>query len=154
MHMFKWLLLAFLLIPLIEIYLLIKVGGLIGALPTVVLVVFTAVLGVALLRYQGLSTVRRIQERMQAGQVPAVPLLEGVFLLAAGALLLTPGFFTDAVGFALLVPPVRRHLARSILAQGLMQVTGMRPAGRSPHGPPESPRRPRTLEGEYRRDDD
>ena len=154
MHIFKWLLLAFLLIPLIEIYLLIKVGGIIGALPTVFLVVFTAVLGAALLRYQGLNTVREIQGRLQAGGVPAVPLLEGLFLVVAGALLLTPGFFTDAVGFALLVPPVRRHLAQSILAHGIFRVTGMHPGRRPPRQPPPSRPSPRTIDGEYRRDDE
>lgn len=155
MHIFKWLLLAFLFIPLIEIYLLIKVGGMIGALPTVGLVIFTAVLGAALLRHQGFHTVSEIQSQLQRGGLPAAPLIEGLFLLVAGALLLTPGFFTDAVGFAFLIPPVRRHLARSLLAHGFFRMTGVHPGrGGGPGGGPRSGGGPRTIEGDYRRDDD
>jgi len=105
MPIFRILFLLFLCIPLIEIYLLIQVGEIIGALPTIFMVVFTAVLGVALLRWQGLVTLTRMQAAMARGELPAVTMIEGVFLLVAGALLLTPGFFTDAIGFALLIPP-------------------------------------------------
>jgi len=96
MRPFQILFLLFLLIPLLEIYLLIKVGGIIGALPTVFIVVFTAVLGAWLLRIQGLSTLMRVRSTLAQGGIPAVEMLEGAVLLVAGALLLTPGFFTDA----------------------------------------------------------
>lgn len=101
---------AFLIIPIIEIYLLIQVGSLIGALPTIGLVVLTAVLGVALLRAQGLQTYLRFQRSLSEGRYPATEILEGVALLLGGALLLTPGFFTDFVGFVCLVPLTRRAL--------------------------------------------
>lgn len=101
---------AFVIIPIIEIYLLIQVGSLIGALPTIGLVVLTAVLGVALLRTQGLQTYLRLQRSLAEGRYPAAEILEGVALLVGGALLLTPGFFTDFVGFVCLVPLTRQAL--------------------------------------------
>ena len=132
------LLILFIGVPLAEIYVLITVGGWIGPGWTVALVLLTAVVGTLLLRQQGLSTLWRARQTMQAGGVPALELLEGVILAVGGALLLTPGFITDAVGFACLVPPVRQLLVRSAL-------TRLRPAG----APPEA----RTLEGDYRRED-
>jgi len=114
---FRILLLLFIAIPLLEIYLLIQIGEEIGALPTVALVIFTAVLGVWLLRWQGLTTLAQAQQSMAQGQLPAIPLIEGLFLLVAGVLLLTPGLFTDAIGFLLLVPPLRRGIAKLILQQ-------------------------------------
>ena len=107
----------FLLIPIIEIYLLIQVGQVIGAGWTIFLVVFTAVLGVWLLRIQGLSTLTRAQHKMQDNELPAREILEGIGLVVAGALLLTPGFFTDAVGFFLLFPPTRVWLVSRIAAR-------------------------------------
>ncbi len=105
----------FLGIPVLEIYLLLKVGGLIGPLPTVVLVVLTAVVGVWLLRMQGYITIARMQESLNRGELPATTMLEGVMLFVAGALLLTPGFFTDTIGFLLLVPASRGWIARLML---------------------------------------
>jgi len=113
--LFRILFLVFLVVPLVEIYLLIKVGGLIGALPTVFLVVFTAVLGAFLLRMQGLSTLARVQAALARGELPAMEILEGAVLLVAGALLLTPGFFTDTLGFLALVPNIRRAALRALL---------------------------------------
>ena len=81
--------LLFLLVPLVEIYFLIKVGSLIGAIPTIALVVFTALLGAMLLRFQGWATVQRTRTTMARGELPALEMLEGVLLLFAGALLLT-----------------------------------------------------------------
>ncbi len=105
----------FILTPLIEIFLFIKIGAEIGALSTIALIALTAITGVALIRHQGLSTLQNVQRQMQQGQVPAVGLLEGIMLFFAGALLLTPGFFTDAIGFILLVPPIRKRIALWIL---------------------------------------
>ncbi len=121
MPLFRILFLLFLSIPVIEIYLLIQVGAVIGALPTIFIVVLTGVLGVALLRRQGLVTLTRVQAAMARGEVPALALLEGALLLVAGALLLTPGFFTDTIGFVLLIPPLRQSLAQSLLRRGLFQ---------------------------------
>ena len=148
MFSFRTLLALFLIVPIIEIYLLIQVGGLIGAIPTVFLVVFTAVLGALLLRQQGFATLRRVQESMARGELPALQLLEGALLLFGGALLLTPGFFTDAIGFVCLVPPLRQGLIRWLMSRGAFKFTA---AGRSPHEPHQGPR---TIDGESWRDKD
>ncbi len=113
--MFKILLLLFVSVPLLEIYLLLKVGGLIGVGNTIGLILLTAFIGTLLLRQQGLATLRRVQETLDRGALPAGALVEGLILLFAGALLLTPGFFTDAVGFACLVPSLRQSVAGHIL---------------------------------------
>jgi UPF0716 protein FxsA len=115
--MFPVLTLIFLIVPVIEIFLLIQVGQVIGAWWTVLLVVLTAIIGVRLLKLQGISTLMRAQEKMQSGSMPAQEMLEGVGLIVAGAFLLTPGFFTDAVGFCLLIPPIRRLLVGAIVAK-------------------------------------
>lgn len=109
------LLLALILIPLVEIGLFIEIGGAIGALATIALVIITAVLGVALLRLQGFITLARIREKLDQGEIPATDLAEGLILLVAAVLLLTPGFFTDAVGFLSLVPALRRPIAVYLL---------------------------------------
>lgn len=106
------LLAAFILVPLIEIGLFIEIGGWLGLWPTLGLILLTAFVGTALLRQQGLATLRRAQSQLDSGQLPAKELFDGVCLLAGGLLLLTPGFFTDAVGFALLIPPFRDILRR------------------------------------------
>jgi UPF0716 protein FxsA len=103
--------LLFVLVPIIEIALFIQVGGFLGLVPTLIIVVATAALGTWLLRQQGLSTMERARSRLDAGELPAAQLIEGVILMVGGALLLTPGFMTDAVGFACLLPPSRRWLA-------------------------------------------
>ncbi len=135
---------VFLLVPLLEIFLLIEVGGWIGVGWTVFLVVFTAVLGAHLVRRQGLSTLRRVQASLERRELPAAELLEGLFLLVAGALLLTPGFFTDAVGFACLTPPLRAWVTQELLRRGVLGV--------GPRGPGAAGGR--TFDAEYRHLDD
>jgi UPF0716 protein FxsA len=123
----KYLFLLFLVVPLVEIYLLIKIGSVVGAGLTIFLVVFTAFLGAILVRAQGFSTLVRIQAQMATSRLPAMEIMEGVFLFVAGALLLTPGFFTDAVGFVFLTPPLRRLIIRRIIERGYINrasVTG------------------------------
>jgi UPF0716 protein FxsA len=142
-------LLLFLVVPLVEIYFLIVVGGWIGAFPTVLLVVGTAVAGAALARHQGLATLQRLQASLARGEAPAMELLEGVLLLIGALLLLTPGFFTDLVGFACLLPFTRRALA----FWGLKHFIVTPPPGSGPSRP-SSGRPSRTLEGEYHREDD
>lgn len=105
---------AFIAVPLIEIGLFIQVGGAIGLWPTLFVVVGTAMAGTALLRHQGLGALARLQQSLDQGEAPLEPVFDGFCLLAAGALLLTPGFFTDAVGFALFVPAVRHALRRLV----------------------------------------
>jgi UPF0716 protein FxsA len=107
----------FFVVPFIEIWLLIKVGGIIGAFPTILLVVLTAVLGAAMLRQQGLATLARFQQNLQNGQLPANEILEGVVLLVGGVLLMTPGFFTDAMGFLCLFPLSRKLILKILLSR-------------------------------------
>ena len=94
-------------VPVIEIALFIEVGGVLGTWPTVGIVILTALIGSVLLRQQGLKALGDIQGRLMSGDDPGRLLADGAMILVAGALLLTPGFFTDAVGFLLLVPQVR-----------------------------------------------
>ena len=110
------LLAAFIGVPLLEIAVFIEVGGLIGLWPTLGLVVLTAVLGTWQLRAQGLATLARARAQIEQDALPTRELFDGACLLIAGALLLTPGFVTDAVGFALFVAPVR-DLLRELLAR-------------------------------------
>ncbi len=148
MPVFRYLLILFLLVPLVEIYFLIQVGRVIGAGWTVFFVVFTAVLGAALLRVQGLSTLARVQSSLEQGRLPAVELLEGMMLLVAGALLLTPGFVTDGFGFLLLVPPLRRAAATWLIRKGLFAAGGGFPPGPGHGGGREADSGPRVIEGE------
>ena len=145
------LLILFIAVPLVEIYLLVSVGKVIGALPTVVAVVMTAALGVFLLRRQGRQALFNARAKLQAGSVPSMELAEGIFLAAGGMLLLTPGFLTDALGFVCLVPGIRRHLirrwsSRIFVGFGSPFRGGLGSGGRDRHS--------HTIDGEYRRDDD
>jgi len=94
-------------VPIIEIGLFIQVGGWLGLWPTLGIVILTAFIGSYLLRRQGLAELAKLQGTMQTGQNPVDPIANGALILVAGILLLTPGFFTDAIGFLLLTPPVR-----------------------------------------------
>lgn len=122
--MFRSLLLLFLIVPLIEIYFLIQVGEVIGAGWTIFAVVATAVIGAGLLRVQGASTLLRAQTNMQQGSLPAMEMMEGIALAASGMLLLTPGFFTDTFGFALLIPVIRQSLIKKLFKQSQFTVHG------------------------------
>lgn len=102
-----WLFLAFAAVPIIEIGLFIEVGGWLGLWPTIGIVILTAVTGSFLMRTQGLSTLAELKGKMGRGEDPSALLAHGALILVAGILLLTPGFFTDAVGLSLLLPPVR-----------------------------------------------
>jgi UPF0716 protein FxsA len=102
-----WLFVAFLAVPLIEIGLFIQIGGIIGLWPTLLIVILTAILGTYLVRTQGLMAIGRLQSSFSQLKDPTEPLAHGAMILFAGALLLTPGFFTDGVGFALCVPFIR-----------------------------------------------
>ena len=112
----------FLLIPIIEIFFLIKVGEVIGAFPTIILVVLTAVIGAGLLRQQGLSTLARLQQNMSQGQIPAQEMIEGVLLAVGGALLMTPGFVTDTIGFLCLLPFSRKYIASNIMKRSAISL--------------------------------
>lgn len=141
------LLILFFTVPLFEIWLLIKVGGWIGAIPTIGLVVFTAVLGALLLRSQGFGILHRARRMMAHGELPAMELLEGVVLAVSGVLLLAPGFFTDTLGFLLLIPPLRRRAVLWLLARSQIVDRPPPPGGERNQGP-------RTIEGEFWREKD
>jgi UPF0716 protein FxsA len=142
------LLILFILIPIIEIGLFIQVGGAIGLWPTLAIVILTAVVGTSMLRKQGISTMTRLQTSMQSGESPVDPMVHGALILVSGVLLLTPGFFTDGVGFFLLFPPVRAALikwgAAKVMGGGfvVMGQTGQAPK-------PAQPDNNTVLDGEY-----
>lgn len=106
---------------LLEVVVLATVANMIGWPVTIALVVATALIGSALFRHQGFDTWARLNRRMQAGEVPGRELVEGMMLLLGGALLITPGFITDATGFALLIPYTRRALADWMIKKGKFQ---------------------------------
>lgn len=110
--MFLRLLLAFTIIPIAELYLLIKVGSQIGALATVAIVILTGMAGAYLARMEGLATMQRVQQSLAQGVTPAEDLLDAFIILAAGVVLLTPGFLTDIAGLLLLFPPSRNAFKR------------------------------------------
>jgi UPF0716 protein FxsA len=147
MTFIRVLFLFFLIVPFIEIYLLLQLGSFVGVLPTIFLVVFTAVLGAWLLRKQGFATWQRFQNSVQQGQVPAMEMIEGPILLVGGALLLTPGFFTDMMGFACLIPATRRKLANYIIEKHLLQ------AGAGPFGDQTKTDKD-VIEGVFRKEDE
>ena len=102
--------LAFTIIPIIEIYLLIEIGSMFGALTAVTLVILTGFLGAFLARMQGLQTLYRIQESLREGRMPSGELLDALLIIIAGLVLLTPGFLTDSAGFLLLIPATRNSI--------------------------------------------
>ncbi len=108
--MFFRLFLLFTLVPAIELYLIIKVGSVIGAFNTILLIIFTGVVGAYYARQQGFRVVSNIQWKMQQGTVPGDDLVNGAMLLVGGAFLITPGFITDFAGFSLIFPPSREAI--------------------------------------------
>ncbi len=122
------LVLLFILVPVTEIYLIIKVGGILGALPTVAIVVATAFIGASLVQSQGTVVFRRLQAAMARGEgaQAAIVIAESVLILVAGVTLLAPGFLTDAVGIALLLPPIRKVLARLMVKKMKAKVVTVR----------------------------
>ncbi len=119
--MFRILLILFILVPIIEIAVFIQVGEQIGLSWTLIVVILTAVIGVNLLKQQGFQAWQQIQTSLAQGRIPAVEMAAGAQLLFAGGLLLTPGFVTDFIGFLLMVPQVRLHLASWLITKGLFK---------------------------------
>ncbi len=97
----------FLVVPFVELFLIIQVGQAVGALPTIGILILVSVVGAWLVKREGVGVARRARAQVEAGHVPGRELVDAVLILFGGALLLTPGFLTDVLGFALLVPPVR-----------------------------------------------
>ncbi len=114
----------FIVVPLVELYLIIEVGSVIGALWTVLLVVLTAVIGVSLLRIQGFNTLNRARQNMERGTLPAMEMMEGMILAVGGALLITPGFITDTLGFLCLIPATRRAMIRYLMQRSAIHGQG------------------------------
>ncbi|HHB93189.1 MAG TPA: FxsA family protein [Thioploca sp.] len=141
MTTFQFLLLLFIIVPILEIYLLITVSNVIGGFTTISLVIFTAILGTYLLRIQGLATLQKAQTSLSQGQAGA--LLEGILLLISGVLLLTPGFVTDIVGFTCLIPPIRQRLVNLFIKK----IKIVNPSYTQQSNKPD------VIEGEYKRDD-
>lgn len=137
-----WLFALFLAVPLIEIALFIQVGGLIGLWPTLGIVVLTAVSGTILVRSQGAHALAELRRSFGDLRDPAEPLAHGAMILFSGALLLTPGFFTDAVGLLLLIPAVRRYLYAHLRSR--VQVKGFTYGGETPSKPEDT-----VIDGDY-----
>ena len=110
--MFFKLFLAFTLVPFIEIYLLIKIGGQVGAFNTILIVILTGLLGASLARLEGLKTMTKVRDSLNRGDLPAEEMLDAMLIFVAGVVLLTPGFLTDLTGLALLVPKLRYWFKR------------------------------------------
>lgn len=115
--MFKWILALMIGVPILELYLIVKVGSMVGLLPTLAMCVITAVIGGSLAKKQGLKVLFQLQEEISYGHNPTESLLDGVCILVGGLVLLFPGFFTDVVGFALLVPFIRTQLKNILRSQ-------------------------------------
>ena len=151
----RFLLLLFIAMPIIEMWLLISVGAEIGALATIGLVLATALIGAGLLRHQGLQTLWSVQRKLAEGQMPAREIFSGIILAVSGALLLTPGFVTDALGFAALVPGLRDQLAVLIMRKmvvGGVSMSTLNPTSKAhDRGADE---RDRVIDGEYIERDD
>ena len=148
-----WLLLAFVAVPLVEIALFITVGGWIGLWPTLLIVLLTAILGTALVRREGARALGDLRRSLDRLSDPTEPLAHGAMILFAGAMLLTPGFFTDAVGFALLIPAVRSAVSREVRKRVKVQkfTVGGQPFGAEPPRGPARPQPPqdRVIDGEW-----
>jgi UPF0716 protein FxsA len=138
-------LLILLFIPFAELYLLLEVGSFLGVLPTIIVIISTGVLGVWLFRQQGFATLKRFQDSIARGEVPAYEMIEGPILLLGGALLIAPGFFTDMLGLACLIPPIRKMIAKYVIEHYMVT------AQQSPFS--QSTQERAAIEGEFRKED-
>ncbi len=138
-------------VPIIEISVFITVGDRIGLWPTLAAIFITAIIGASLLRAQGLAVLFRAQEHLNQGQLPIAEIFDGLCLLVAGAFLLTPGFVTDAVGFLLFVPPLRRWIGGVIgallVARGSVHVHGS--GGQDFNGPQSGNETGPIIDGDF-----
>ncbi|HEY0721543.1 MAG TPA: FxsA family protein [Gammaproteobacteria bacterium] len=133
-----------LLFPIAEIFAFVEIGGLIGGWQTVLWVILAAMAGGMLLRLHGIATMRRVQSAMMRGELPARAMFDGALLFFAAILLIIPGFISDAIALLLLLPPTRWLLLRMMMRRVMPF-----PPGHEPNF-----RRPDTIEGEYRREDE
>ena len=139
--MLPWILAAFIAVPIAEIAIFVEAGSLWGLWPTILAIFATAITGFALIRHQGVTVLRQVRGKMDAGRFPTHQVFDGLCLLIAGAFLLTPGFITDALGFMLLIPTAR-HLVVSRLTNHIrMPAARMSGANAPPGG--------QTIDGEF-----
>ncbi|GAA3549366.1 FxsA family protein [Zobellella aerophila] len=150
---------------LLEIFVFIQVGSAIGAWTTIALIILTALVGINLVRHQGLKTMMDAQQKMNRGEAPAQEMLSGLMLGISGLLLLIPGFVSDLVGLALLLPPVRERLATRLMGNAQVHMRQGRTFTHAPyHYTEQGVERPgirrhpqdegSTFEGDYQRKDD
>lgn len=151
----RTLLILFILVPITEMWLLISVGGVIGAIPTIALVLLTACIGLALLRHQGAEALMSARAKLQANELPVREIADTLFFAIGGALLLTPGFITDAIGFACLTPGVRTLLihffAKHLLRSGSVRMGQFRSSSQAHSSANRDSNT--VIEGEYSRGD-
>ena len=140
----KYFLPSFIVLPILEMYILIEVGSFIGALNTIGLVLLTALMGLILLRQQGFRTLLNARNKLMQAELPAEEIVTGIFLAIGGALLLTPGFVTDFIGFMCLLPFTRR-LLMSQIATSFFNVSGFSEQKEQKQG--------NWIEGEYKKDE-
>lgn len=145
-------LLLFILAPVAEIWLMIDIGSVIGAGWTVLAIIATAIIGASLVRFQGIGVYTRLNQTAARGEIPAMEMIEGMSLFISGVFLLIPGFITDAVGFLLLIPPLRRWFALNTLKRFFIVPNPSDPSAAANHGENASIE-VTTVEGEYRRID-
>jgi UPF0716 protein FxsA len=126
-----------------EFWLLVKIGTIVGAFTTIIMLIIAGMLGMSVLRRQGFSTLMRFQQRLDSGDSPAAEMLDGMLLALTGGLLMIPGFITDVMALLLLLPPLRRYLVKRWLKRSLLQQS--RRAAGTAHT--------NVIEGEYRRED-
>lgn len=144
------LLLFFIVVPLAEMLLLFEVAEYVGGLWTIGLVVLTAVIGIQILKRQGLRTLLRARQRMESGELPAQEIVEGMLIAAAGAMLLTPGFITDTLGFILLTPFLRGPFVSWLIGRGVWAQVNQR-AEFHTHSHPSRDADGNVYDGEYSR---
>jgi len=156
----RGLFLLFIIIPIVELMFLLKVGRMLGVLPTIALLILMAAAGIYILKQQGFSTMARAQRRMQSGEVPAKELMEGLMLALGGLLLVIPGFISDGIAFLLLLPFTRRPLLTLLLRSGYVKAFDKNSGASSftqfgadwQRRPGFTPNRGRAFEGEFTRE--
>ena len=155
----RFLLLPFIILPILEMLVLIEVGSVIGAWNAVALVLLGAIIGLQVIRQQGLSTMIKAQQKMAAGELPATEMVEGFMIAIGGGLMLVPGLVTDVFGILLLIPPVRRFIIKRMVASGRwrMQQTNIYEAEYRQEAHWESQQTQinhSTIDGEFSKDDE
>ena len=140
----------FIVVPIIEIAIFIQAGDWFGLGPTLFTIVLTAFIGITLIRQQGLSTLYKAQQKMNSGEIPAIEMIEGVMIAVAGAFLITPGFFTDSLGFLLLVPLFRQFLVKYVIRNKVKMHASGQQSPFDETNSQSSNQSNRTIEGEYK----